>query len=72
MKKYCVDMANVFDGFRLDNFHNSNINAAQHFLNSAIKVNQNLFIVSELFFPDKKIKAELTEKTGMHRLVAEF
>ena len=28
MKKYCNDMASVFDGFRLDNFHNSNISAA--------------------------------------------
>lgn len=59
MNSYCEQMASVFDGFRLDNFHNSFIPAARHFLTNSYKVQEDLFVISEFFSPDKRMKAEL-------------
>lgn len=42
-------MALIFDGFRLDNFHNTNISTAKCFISNATKSNSNLFLLSELF-----------------------
>lgn len=69
MTRYVCKMAEVFDGFRLDNFHNTNLNAAQHFVKEAMRVNPNLYLISELFTPSPEIEIDLCSKVGVHRLI---
>ena len=72
MNRYTRQMAKVFDGFRLDNFHNTKLSAAQSFIGNAFKINQRLYIISELFTPSKEVEINLCSSVGVHRLVREM
>ena len=72
MERYVVQMANLFDGFRLDNFHSTKLTAAQYLIKAAMKANPNLYIISELFIPSSQIETQLCAKVGIHRLIREI
>lgn len=72
MNDYTKQMALIFDGFRLNNFHSTNTETAKYFINNAIQVNESLFLFSELLVSSPKIDANFCLKVGVHRLVREL
>jgi glycogen debranching enzyme len=72
MNEYTQKMAVIFDGFRLNNFHSTNIETAKIFINNAIRVNESLFLFSELFSTSPKIDVSFCLRVGVHRLVREL
>ncbi len=72
MNEYTTKMALIFDGFRLDNFHNTNIQTAKYFINNAIQTNESLYLLSELFTDSPVTDAHYCLRVGVHRLVREF
>jgi len=55
MEEYVTSMAQIFDGFRLDNAHSTPIHVSEHLLQVARQQNPNLFVMAELFTPSTKI-----------------
>lgn len=53
MKKYVQTMAKYFNGFRIDNCHNTPIHVGQYFIKKARKVNHSLIVFAELFTNSK-------------------
>lgn len=51
MTEYVQKMAQVFDGFRLDNAHSTPMHVCHYLLQAARCHNPNLFIMAELFTP---------------------
>ena len=49
MKQYVQLMASVFDGFRLDNCHGTQLNVARYMVKQARMTNPNVIIFAELF-----------------------
>ena len=72
MNEYTVKMASIFDGFRLDNFHNTNILTAKYFINNAIETNESLLLLCELFTNSPVTDASFCLRVGVHRLVREI
>lgn len=72
MNEYTKQMARVFDGFRLNNFHSTKIDTAKFFINSAMQANESLFLFTELFSNSLKCDVNFCLKVGVHRLVREL
>ena len=71
MTAYSEQMASLFDGFRLDNFHNSRLVAVSEFISKALAVNKHLLIMSELFVPCEEKESLFATAGGVHWLVCE-
>lgn len=54
-------MSKIFNGFRFDNFHNTDLNSAKYFINKSYEYNKYLFNISELFVPDERKAIKLCE-----------
>ena len=72
MDEYTKKMALIFDGFRLHDFHSTNLETAKFFINNAIRVNESLFLFSELFSSSPKVDVNICLKVGVHRLAREL
>ena len=72
MTEYTIQMSQVFDGFRLDNFHNCNMDAATYFIAKAKSINPHLFILSELFTNIPELDCYFVNQIGIHRVVREI
>jgi glycogen debranching enzyme len=49
MRNYVQEMATLFDGFRLDNCHGTQLNVAKYMIKQARLANPNIIIFAELF-----------------------
>lgn len=69
MKQYTQTMAWIFQGFRLDNCHNTPIVVAEGLLDAAREVNPNLYLVAELFTATEERDNYYVNRLGINSLV---
>ena len=72
MSKYVASMAEIFDGFRLDNAHSTPIHVCQYLLQVARSKNTNLFVMAELFTPKAEYDALFTKKPNINGMIREI
>ena len=71
MSQYVCEMAIIFDGFRLDNAHSTPIHVAHYMLQVARSVNNNHFIMAELFTSNADIDAMFVRRLNINGLTRE-
>ena len=71
MSDYVVSMARLFDGFRLDNFHNTPLNVAEELLRLGREANPNIFIFAELFTNSAERDSIYCKRSGCHAMIRE-
>lgn len=71
MTQYIQLNAALFDGFRIDNAHNTDIQILSYFIDVARQVNPNIIIVSELFTNDRQRDKEYVDTIGINLLIRE-
>lgn len=72
MAKYVHDMAQIFDGVRLDNAHNTPIHVAKYMLAKARSANPNLYVMAELFCDSKDSEYSYSQELGINQLMREL
>ncbi len=72
MTEYVIGMAQIFDGFRLDNAHSTPIYLAEFLIKKAREVNPNLIIIAELFAGTKEREIEFVKRIGINLLIREI
>ena len=66
MSGYVMKMAEIFDGFRLDNTHSTEIWVGEYMMRKARKVKNNLIVFAELFTGDATIDILFTKKLVLY------
>lgn len=64
-------MANIFDGFRLDNCHGTQLNVARYMVKQARMANPNVVIFAELFTNNDEEKALFVRSIGINSVLKE-
>ena len=71
MEEYVRLSAFLFDGFRLDNCHNTSIRLLEILVASARTVNPSLFVLAELFTSNQNTDVEYIRRVGIDMIVRE-
>jgi glycogen debranching enzyme len=68
---YCELLAELFDGFRLDNCHSTPLAVGVHMIDAARAVNPNLYVMAELFTGSSEMDLKFVSQIGINSLVRE-
>lgn len=71
MEEYIQICAYLFDGFRLDNCHNTSIRLLEHLLGKAREVKPSLVVLAELFTSNENTDVEYIRRVGIDMIVRE-
>lgn len=71
MTSYVELLAELFDGFRLDNSHSTPIHVGEYLLDKARKVRGNLYVCAELFTGSQDLDLHFVCKLGLNSLIRE-
>ena len=71
MRHYTIMMARLFDGFRIDNCHNTPLHVAEYLLDEARLINPNLLVIAELFTNCMETDSLFINRMGLNLLIRE-
>lgn len=71
MKEYIQLSAFLFDGFRLDNCHNTSVDLLQSLLYEGRRINPHLIVLAELFTSNQQVDIDYISRLGLDMIVRE-
>lgn len=71
MIKYAQQLADLCDGFRLDNCHSTPLHVGVKIIDAAREINPNLYVVAELFTGSEEMDLKFVSEIGINSLVRE-
>ena len=72
MERYTCDMARIFQGFRIDNCHNTPLHVGVELLKCARNIRTNLYVVAELFTENEDIDSRIINALGINSCIREL